>query len=307
MGALHHRLVARMLPAVPAPILWRFSRRYIAGPSLDDAVRTVRDLNGLGCSATLDILGESVTDPEETRRNADLYIGALDRIAGEGLDSNISIKPTAMGLAFSPELARDSVRKILEAAAGHGLTVRLDMEDSSVTQKTLDLYRALRAEGLANVGVVLQSYLRRTLVDARELAAAGASVRVCKGIYVEPRRLAYQDYWLVRDAFLDAVEVLLREPKAYVAIATHDEWLVFQSRRLIAELRVPRERYEFQMLLGVDPAMRKMIVSEGHPLRVYVPYGTGWYAYSIRRLVENPRFAAHVVRNVLGFGPPQRA
>ncbi|UCF67628.1 MAG: proline dehydrogenase family protein [Acidobacteriota bacterium] len=301
------RALLRLLMLAPQSLVWRFARVYIAGQTLDEAVDAIRALNGEGCRATLDVLGESVTRAEEVQAYVDEYVRALEAIVEARLDANISIKPTAMGLAFSPELARDSVRKILEAAAGHGLTVRLDMEDSSVTQKTLDLYRALRAEGLANVGVVLQSYLRRTLVDARELAAAGASVRVCKGIYVEPRRLAYQDYWLVRDAFLDAVEVLLREPKAYVAIATHDEWLVFQSRRLIAELRVPRERYEFQMLLGVDPAMRKMIVSEGHPLRVYVPYGTGWYAYSIRRLVENPRFAAHVVRNVLGFGPPQRA
>lgn len=301
------RALARALMLVPKPLVWHFARTYIAGETVDDAIKVIRALNAEGCRATVDVLGEDVADEREVASFVDAYRAAIEAIVREGLDSNVSVKPTAMGLKIGPELVRRSVGEILRAAGRHGMFVRLDMEDSSTTSATLDLYDELRAEGFDNVGVVLQSYLRRTLADAERVAAAGGRVRLVKGIYVEPRELAHQDYDTVREAFVAALEILLREPRCHVAIATHDEWLVVHARRLLRRHGVTPDRYEFQMLLGVDAQLRRVLVAEGHPMRVYVPYGQGWHGYSVRRLVENPSFAGHVARNVLGFGPGREA
>lgn len=295
------RLLLRLLKLTPASLVWRFARTYIAGETLDDAVLTMHELAIEGCRSTLDVLGEDVTLEGEVRHYVDEYGRALDRIEAEGLPANISVKPSAMGLSFDRELAQRSISELVERAARHGNFVRLDMEDTSLTQPTLDLYRWLRANGRDNVGVVLQAYLRRTLRDASEIAALGGSVRLCKGIYIEPRAHAYQEFWEVRDAYVAALEILFDRGASRVGIATHDEWLVLKARELIQQRGIAPDRYEFQMLLGVDPDLRRLIVAEGHPLRVYVPYGVGWYAYSMRRLIENPRFASHVIKNVLGF------
>ncbi len=300
------RALVAILTKIPRPLVWRFAKNYIAGPTLDDGLRVVRDLNGKGCRATMDVLGEDVFEESEVRAYVDAYRDMIRRIVAEGLDANISVKPTAMGLKMSRELALEAVGEVLDEAARHGMFVRLDMEDSSVTGATLDLWRELRRRGYDEVGVVLQSYLRRTLDDARRLAAEGASVRLCKGIYIEPRAVAYDDPWTIRDSFVDALEVLLRAEGTRVGIATHDEWLVFHGRRLVRELGIEKDRYEFQMLLGVDEFLRDLLVAEGHPMRIYVPFGEGWHGYSIRRLVENPRLAAHITRAVLGLGPRQR-
>lgn len=296
------RALLKVLLLTPKPLVWRFARTYIAGESLDDAVQTIRSLNREGVRATVDVLGEGVTNEAEVAFYVEQYGRTIDRLVAESLDSNVSIKPTAMGLAIAPELAFRSISTVLERARRHGMFVRLDMEDSPFTASTLDLFFRLRDAGFDNVGVVLQAYLRRTLDDAARLAAAGASVRLCKGIYVEPRTLAYQDFDSVRDAFVAAMEILMRG-RGYVAVATHDEWLVFHALRLARTLELPASRFEFQMLLGVDPALRRILVGAGHGMRVYVPYGQGWFGYSIRRLLENPRFATHVVKNVLGLGP----
>lgn len=301
--ATGRRLLARALMLTPQALVWHFARTYIAGETMDDAVKVIRGLNAEGCRATVDVLGEDVADEREVAQFVDAYRQAIEAIVREGLDSNVSVKPTAMGLKIGPELARRSTAEIARAAQKHGMFVRLDMEDSSTLSATLDLWEGLRADGFDNVGVVLQAYLRRTLEDARRLAEAGARVRLVKGIYVEPRQLAYQEYDTVRQAYVAALEVLLSSPRCHVAIATHDEWLALHARHMIRTMNVPRERYEFQMLLGVDPQQRHLIVGEGHPMRIYVPFGKGWYGYSVRRLVENPSFASHVVRNVLGFGP----
>ena len=298
------RLLLRLLLMTPRPLVWRFARTYIAGARLDDAVQTVRSLNAEGCSATVDVLGEEVTRLDEVQAFVDAYKTTIERLNAERLDATVSVKPTALGLRIDAQHAFEAHAEILDCARRHdGMFVRLDMEDSSVTQATLDLYHRLRRAGYDNVGVVLQAYLRRTLDDARALAAEGASVRLCKGIYIEPRELAYQEYDLVRASFVDALEVLLRAPHGHCGIATHDEMLVFHGRRLVRELGLDAGRYEFQMLLGVDPQLRRLLVTEGHRLRVYVPYGEAWFGYSIRRLLENPRMAALVARNVLGFGP----
>ncbi len=297
------RVLLKVLMLAPPRLVWRFARVYIAGDAIEDAVRVIRKLNSEGCRATVDVLGEDVADEREVNQFVEAYRQAIDVIVREGLDANVSIKPTAMGLKIGPEVVHRATTEVLRAAARRGMFVRMDMEDSSTTEATLDLYDQLRAEGFNNVGVVLQSYLRRTLADAQRLAGLGASVRLCKGIYVEPRIVAYQDYDTVRTSFVAAREALLTGERSYTGIATHDEWLTVQARRLIQRLGLGRDRYEFQMLLGVDPLLRRSLVNEGHPLRVYVPFGKGWRGYSMRRLMENPKFAGHVARNVLR---PQR-
>lgn len=297
------RGLVKLLQMVPKPLVWRFARTYIAGERIEDAVRVIRGLNGEGARATVDVLGEDVTDEREVAFFVEQYRIAIETIVREGLDSNISVKPTAMGLSIAPELARRSLTEILRAAARHGMFVRIDMEDSSTTAATLALYEQLRADGFENVGVVLQAYLRRSLADTRRIADAAGSVRVVKGIYVEPRQVAFQEFDTVRLSFTQMVETLLEKPPAYCAIATHDEYLTVAARHAIARLGVSRNRYEFQMLLGVDPQLRHLLIAEGHPMRVYVPFGAGWHGYSIRRLLENPKMASHVARNVLGFGP----
>jgi proline dehydrogenase len=299
-------LLLRVLKSLPEQLVWRFARTYIAGRTLDDAASTIELLAQERCMATLDVLGEDVALASEVEIYVAEYQRALARIAQQQLPANISVKPSAMGLAFDPELAFRSVCTLTEAAREAGNFVRLDMEDRTLTSKTLDLYRRLRAQDIANVGVVLQAYLRRTLGDAAELAAMGASVRLCKGIYIEPREVAYQHYDTVRQSFVSTLRVLFERGASKVGIATHDEWLVQQALAMIQQLEIPTSRYEFQMLLGVDPQLRRLLAGAGHPLRVYVPYGAGWQAYSLRRLIENPRVASHVVKNVLGLGPGSR-
>ena len=296
--ALLDRAIVRVLPAVPRPVVRRLSDRYIAGPGLDDAVAVVRKLNGAGKLATLDVLGEEVASREEALAIRGEYEEAMAAIEREGLDANVSVKLTALGLAVDPALCAESVRALVRAAAENGRFVRIDMEDSSTTTATLDLYRELREEGHENVGIVLQAMLRRTLDDVLELVSLAPNVRVCKGIYVEPADLAYQGEEAIRFAFVEAMAALW-EGGAKVAVATHDEWLVDEARRLIEERSLGPERYEFQMLLGVREALADELVREGHTLRVYVPYGLKWYEYSLRRLQENPKVAGYVARDTL--------
>jgi proline dehydrogenase len=291
-------LVARALPYTPRFVVGRVARRYIAGETLDAALATIRDLNGRGAGATLDVLGEFIRDFAEAEATAAEYGRALDAIAQDGLRANVSIKLTAFGLLLDGGRCLALVRRLAEKAAGHRTFLRVDMEDSPCTDRTLALVRALRKEGLP-VGAVLQAYLRRTGDDAAALAAEGVPVRLCKGIYREPPQVAFQDREEVRASYRTSLRTLLGGT-AKVAIATHDEVLVEDAKRALAELRVPKERYEFQMLLGVREWMRDALLAEGHPLRVYVPYGSSWYGYSVRRLRENPAIAGHVFRAMLG-------
>ena len=292
-----HNLLARSLPLVPRPIVRRVSRRYIAGEGLADAVETVRALNSEGFMATVDILGESVHDRALVQRALDDYRAALQAIRDKRLDSNVSIKPTQFGLKIDFDLCLASVRTLVEEARGCGNFVRIDMEDSSCTSATLDLYARLRGEGFDNVGVVLQAYMRRSLADVRALPPQ-ANVRVCKGIYIEPEEIAFKERDLVNRNFARLVEELF-DRGAYVGIATHDEQVVYEAQRLIETRRLPHTAYEFQMLLGVAETLRKVIRRDGHRLRVYVPYGAEWYAYSLRRLKENPRIAGYILAGLL--------
>jgi proline dehydrogenase len=216
-----------------------------------------------------------------------------------GLDSNVSVKLTALGLNLDYDVCRADLRVVVEDAASRGNFVRIDMEDSSTTDDTLRLYRELREEGYDNVGVVLQAMLRRTYDDIAGLADLKPNVRLCKGIYVEPPEVAYQDFEEVQASYVGALEALL-DAGSYVGIATHDEWLLDEGRRLVAEHGLSRAEYEFQMLLGVRPRLGDELVREGHRLRIYVPFGRHWYAYSLRRLQENPKIAGYIAADTLG-------
>ncbi|TML04859.1 MAG: proline dehydrogenase [Actinobacteria bacterium] len=297
--AIFDRAIVRLLPAVPRPVVQKLSERYIAGPELKDAREAVRRINAEGRVATIDVLGEEITTEEEAAAIVRAYQDVFADIERCGLDSNVSVKLTALGLKLGHDLCRDNLRTVVEDAGSRGNFVRIDMEDSSTTDDTLRLYRELREEGHVNLGVVLQAMLRRTLTDIDALADLKPSVRLCKGIYVEPPEIAYQDYEAVRAAFVRALESLLAAG-CYVGIATHDDWLLREGRRLVVEHGLGRDEYEFQMLLGVRAELGDELVVEGHRLRIYVPFGRHWYAYSLRRLQENPKIAGYIAADTLG-------
>ena len=287
------RTIVRLLPAVPRSVVQRLSARYIAGPTLDDAMRVVSELNGAGKLATVDILGEEVTSPDEARAIAGQYHDLLARIDSDHLDSNISIKLTALGLDVDLDLCRDNLEAVVADAQARASFVRIDMEDSSTTDRTLQLYRELRELGHANLGIVVQAYLRRTIDDVTD----AENVRLCKGIYIEPPAIAYREFEAVRANYVLVLEKLVAQG-SYVGIATHDEYLIGEALRVVAD--VPHDRYEFQMLLGVRPDRADQLVAAGHRVRIYVPYGTQWYEYSLRRLQENPKIAGYIAGDTVG-------
>ena len=283
----------------------RISEHYIAGEELDDALRVVLELNAEGKLATLDVLGEEVTDPEEARAIAGAYREAIDAFKRGSLDSNISVKPTALGLNLSYELFRENLEDLVRHAAELDNFVRIDMEDSSTTDDTLGIYRELREAGHDNVGIVLQARLKRTIDDVRALAELQPNVRICKGIYLEPPEIAFRDFEAVQASFVQTLKELL-ESGSYVGIATHDEWLLEQGKRLVAEHGLGHDDYEFQMLLGVRPALGDELVRDGHRLRIYTPFGRHWYSYSLRRLQENPKIAGYIAADTFNRLLPGR-
>ena len=297
--SLLDKTIVRLLPAVPRPVVRRLSARYIAGPELADARRVVAALNAEGKLATVDVLGEEIARPDEAEEITQAYLDFLDVIDEDGLDANVSVKLSGLGMSLDPALARANV----EAIVARGTFVRLDMEDSSTTDETLELYHDLRSAGADNLGVVLQAALKRTVHDATALA--GANVRLCKGIYLEPPELAFRDFEAVRANYVEALDTLL-DGGCYVGIATHDEWLVEQAIRVIGERRLEPHEYEFQMLLGVQTRLGDRLVAEGHRLRIYVPFGRQWYEYSLRRLQENPKVAGYIAADTLNRLVPGR-
>jgi proline dehydrogenase len=297
--AIFDRAIVRMLPAVPRPLVQKLSERYIAGPELKDAREAVRHVNAEGKLATIDVLGEEITNEDEAAAIVRAYQDVFADIERSGLDSNVSVKLTALGLNLDYDVCGANLGVVVEDAASRGNFVRIDMEDSSTTDDNLRLYRELREQGRDNVGVVLQAMLRRTYDDVGALADLKPSVRLCKGIYVEPPEVAFQDFDEVRTVYVRALEALL-DAGCYVGIATHDEWLLDEGRRLVAERSLSPDEYEFQMLLGVRPALGDDLVREGHRLRIYIPFGQHWYAYSLRRLQENPKIAGYIAADTLG-------
>ena len=282
------RAIVKTLPAVPRPVVRRLSSHYIAGESLADAVATVKRLNAQGRLATVDVLGEEIASAAEAKALAEEYVHVLDAIERERLQANISVKLTGFGLKLGYQVCKRNLERVVASAAERGIFVRIDMEDTTTTDDTLRLYREARAGG-ADVGVVLQASLKRSLGDVQGLH----DVRVCKGIYVEPAELQFKNADVVRDSFVSIVEALLEEG-AYVAIASHDDEVIDRSLALLERSGRKEDEYEFQMLLGVRENRGDELVRAGHRLRIYVPYGRQWYEYSLRRLQENPKIARYV-------------
>ncbi len=297
--SLFNTMVKHGLPVLPRFVVGAVAKRYVAGETLDDACRTIRELNAEGAMATVDVLGEEITVREKVEEAVDVYLHIFDTIEARGLDCNVSIKLTMLGLRIDESYCRDNVARVLERARSHGNFVRIDMEDHTCTDATVRIFKDLRTS-FDNVGIVLQSRLRRTLADIGALLPLKPNVRLCKGIYVEPRERAWQDYGTVRANYVAAMEKLF-DHGCYVGIATHDEHLVWAGMAAVDRRGLQPDDYEFQMLLGVDPELRSIILSRGHRLRVYVPFGPDWYPYSIRRLRENPAVAGHVLRAMLGL------
>jgi len=290
-----NKLLVASIPIVPRPVIRKFASRYIAGEEISDAVKVVRQLNNEGVMATLDVLGEDITLQEEARASKALILQVFEAIRTEKLDSNISVKLTQLGLKLDREYCLSLMKEIAGSASSLGNFVRIDMEDSSVTDDTLYVYRKLRAD-YSNVGIVLQAYLKRTASDAEALIGEGlGNFRLCKGIYIEPEEIAFKEKNDINSNFLKTLEVMIRDG-AYPGIATHDSELVEGAFDLIARYGLGEERYEFQMLLGVRPELRAQILAAGHRVRVYVPFGKQWYQYSIRRFKENPSIAGNVLK-----------
>jgi len=290
------RVIAMTLPLVPKPVVRRVASPYIAGEQMEDLLRLAASLNQEGYRVAAAILGEFVTRKEESVEATREYEQLLARMGERRIVGYIHVKPTHLGLKLDKTFCLENVRTLLIAARRHELFVRLDMEDSPCIDDTLDMYYRLREE-FDNVGVVIQSRMRRSLSDVRELAKVKANVRVCKGIYLEPYSIAYTDPELISRNYVRLTEELLGAG-CTVAMATHDERLVWESARLVDQLKTPRERYEFQMLLGVLAPLRRLILDAGHPVRVAVPYGPNWYPYSIRRLRKNPAIAGYVLKSL---------
>jgi proline dehydrogenase len=293
------KAIVRVMPAVPRSVVRKISDRYIAGTTLTDACRVVEELNAHGKMATIDVLGEEITHADEALAIAHAYEDVFRTIGARELDSNVSIKPTALGLSLGYEIFYANLEHVVQLAAVIGNFVRIDMEDSSTTDDTIRAYRELREAGHENVGVVLQACLRRTADDVRDLADLGPNFRLCKGIYIEPEEVAYTGFQEIRDNYVRALETML-DVGAYVGIATHDDWLVTEAKRIVGRRGLGTDEYEFQMLLGVRPGLGDQVVAEGHRLRIYVPFGSHWYQYSMRRLQENPKLAGYIAVDTLG-------
>ena len=291
---LLNRLVVAAIPAVPKPVVRYFAGRYIAGETVQDAVNTVRALNAEGVCATLDVLGEDITSRDEAVASREQSNQVLHTIAREKLDSNLSIKLTSLGLKLDKNFCTENVREILRVAAGHNIFVRFDMEDSTCTTDTIAIFRTLHRD-FPSTGIVLQAYMRRSEDDVLGLLEDRPNFRLCKGIYKEKKEIAFQTREEVQQNFIRLLELILKR-NAYVGIATHDTVLVDAARGFIRTMGPGKDRFEFQMLLGVRPELRKRLVRDGHRVRLYVPFGEHWYGYSTRRFKENPEVAGYVFK-----------
>lgn len=288
---------------VPKPIVSHFAKGYIAGSTLADAVRVSREFNHQNMMTTVDILGEFITRIDQAVAFKDAGLEILRTIEREKLDANLSIKPTQMGLLLDQERCFELIQELVNEAKQLNNFIRIDMEDIETTDATLELFNRLRQEFPGHVGTVLQSYLRRTPQDIIDQRDGVQNYRLCKGIYVEPRSHAWKHPDAINRNFTESLRLLF-EQGAYVGIATHDELLIYEAMTLIRQYGLRPDQYEFQMLLGVDEEMRRIILDNGHRLRVYVPYGQDWLPYSKRRLKENPTIAQHALKQMLGLNKP---
>lgn len=291
-----HNALAKVLPVFPKSFIRLFARRYIAGETLLEAVEESKRLNAAHMKITMDVLGENITYLHEAIAAKQSCLAVLDAIHEYNLDGNISIKLTQLGLKLDRSVCEENVSEILERANSYQNFVRIDMEDSSCTDDTLDICLKMHKKH-RNVGTVIQAYLKRSEQDVKFMAKTGINLRICKGIYDEPASIAFKDKEEIRSNYVQLVQVML-DAGVYVGIATHDSQLIERVSQELEKRHTSTNCYEFQMLLGVRETLQQQIVSAGHPLRVYVPFGKHWYPYSLRRLKENPQIAGYILRNI---------
>jgi proline dehydrogenase len=292
-----NKLIVALMPLAPKFVVKMISKRYIAGDDTASAINTCLALQAKGFLTTVDILGEAVTSEEQANTARDSYLDLISEVEASGIAKNISLKPTALGLKLSEELGFKNISAIVAKAHKAGVFIRIDMENSPFTTKTLDIYKRLQSDHPA-LGTVIQAYMRRSLDDVRAIAENHGNLRICKGIYKESPGIAFQDPNEVRENFMRLISEMLIKG-SFVGIATHDPLLLDASLKLIAELKIPSEKYEFQALLGVPIHARlESMVQAGHSVRIYVPFGSEWYAYSSRRLKENPDIAGYILKNL---------
>lgn len=301
-----NKIIAGILPFLPKQLVWVFSKKYISGKTIEDALRESRKLNDSGCMVTVDLLGEYINRLSEAEEYKRQYIALIERFSKEGVDGNFSVKPSMFGLLLDQEACLTNLREIVATAQRCNSFIRIDMEDSACTDREEELYRKLKAEFPGRVGLVVQAYLRRTLDDVKNMMEIHTpevplNFRLCKGIYIEDEGIAFKGYQEVRDHYLEDLKFMF-ENGIYVGIATHDRYLIDRAIEMIEAYRVPRERYEFQMLFGVTPNLRRSIVERGHRMRIYVPYGQQWFGYSTRRLKENPHMVWHIIKAIFVRG-----
>jgi len=296
-----NKLLANALPYMPKKLIWIFSKRYIAGETIEDGIKASLELNKQGIEVTVDLLGEFISTIEQAEENKIKYFDIIDRFTAEGIKGNFSVKPTMFGLLIDKDVCFANIEAVVRKAVERNTFIRIDMEDSQCVDSELEMYRKLQQKYPAHVGLVIQAYLRRTKNDLINMDnnihvnGTPLNFRLCKGIYIEPKHIAFKAYDEVRDHYLDDLNFML-DRNMYVGIATHDKFLVDNAMKMIDEKHLDKSKYEFQMLYGVTPELRTSIVKQGHKMRVYVPFGKDWFGYSTRRLKENPKMASHIIK-----------
>ncbi|MCG8632330.1 MAG: proline dehydrogenase family protein [Desulfobacterales bacterium] len=301
-----NKIISHTLPYFPQRFIWQFSKAYIAGQSTQDAIDASKALNREKTMVTLDILGEFIENMGQARANRDEYLDLIRTVEQTDVMGNYSLKPTMFGLLLDREACFGYIRDLVAEAAKYGNFIRIDMENSPCVDDSIDMFRRLKKEFPKNVGLVLQAYLKRTMSDLEAMLdlrsdEAPLNFRLCKGIYVESPKIAYKDYHEINRHYLEDLEFMIQHD-LYPAIATHDKPLIQGALELITQYKVPKDKYEFQMLYGVTPKQRRALVHAGHPVRVYVPFGEHWFGYSTRRLKENPAMVSHILKAMLGRG-----
>ncbi len=302
---MFNKMIAASLPYMPKKLVWMFSKRYIAGETIDDAIKTSLDLNAQGIKVSVDLLGEFITDLSQATENKNAYLDIIEAFEKNKIDGNYSVKPTFFGLLIDSEVCFNNMRAVVEKAAKYNNFVRIDMEDYSCVDLEIDLFRRLKKEFPNHVGLVLQAYLKRTFSDLENMMdikeESNLNYRLCKGIYVESEEVAYKKYEEINDNYINDLEFMFKND-IYPGIATHDKNLIQRTYDLIEKYKVPKDKYEFQMLYGVTPELRQSILDKGHNLRVYVPFGKDWFGYSSRRLKENPQMAMLIIKALFNRG-----
>jgi len=294
------KIIASCLPYMPKKLIWIFSKRYIAGQTIEEGLAACRELNRQQIEVTVDLLGEFITTIEQAEQNKNKYLEIIERFTSEGIKGNFSLKPSMFGLLINKDICFSNIEEVVGKAAEKNSFVRIDMEDSQCVDPEMELYRNLQQKFPANVGLVIQAYMKRTKDDLNNLSSIHVNgnplnFRLCKGIYIEPKQIAYKEYEEIREHYLDDLRFML-DNNMYVGIATHDKYLVEKAQEIIREKNLDKSKFEFQMLYGVTPELRSSIVKQGYKMRVYVPFGKDWFGYSTRRLKENPKMASHIIK-----------